>query len=280
MLQQGVIPIADYRRYVRAPMPRPQDVHLSGVMGQAPYFGEYVKQQLIDQARREARLRRRLPRVHDDRPPVAEARARRDRQVAAEPRRAAGRARRDQPEHGRGARDVRRPQLPPEPVQPCGAGRAPAGLVVQAVRARDRAQAGHLAALDVRVEAGVDLPRQQVLVRPQLRGRVPRPDRPRQGDLRLGQLGVRAADEGRWAVERRADGEAARDPEPAPELLRDRARRAGGEPARDGARVRHVRERRLQRQRQGVREPAARDHDDQGRERQRRLRQHARAQAR
>ena len=47
MLQQGIIPVADYRRYVRAPMPRPQDVHLSGVMGQAPYFGEYVKQQLI-----------------------------------------------------------------------------------------------------------------------------------------------------------------------------------------------------------------------------------------
>ena len=47
MLQQGVIGLADYRRYVKAPMPRPQDVHLSGVMGQAPYFGEYVKQQLI-----------------------------------------------------------------------------------------------------------------------------------------------------------------------------------------------------------------------------------------
>jgi membrane peptidoglycan carboxypeptidase len=29
-------------------MPKPQNVHLSGVMGQAPYFGEYVKQQLID----------------------------------------------------------------------------------------------------------------------------------------------------------------------------------------------------------------------------------------
>ena len=48
MLEQGVIAAPDYRRYVRAPMPRPQDVHLSGVMGQAPYFGEYVKQQLID----------------------------------------------------------------------------------------------------------------------------------------------------------------------------------------------------------------------------------------
>ncbi|HVA31434.1 MAG TPA: PBP1A family penicillin-binding protein [Gaiellaceae bacterium] len=48
MLQQGVISPGDYRRYLRAPMPRPQNVHLSGVMGQAPYFGEYVKQQLID----------------------------------------------------------------------------------------------------------------------------------------------------------------------------------------------------------------------------------------
>ena len=48
MLQQNVISPADYRRYVREPMPKPQDVHLSGVVGQnAPYFGEYVKQQLI-----------------------------------------------------------------------------------------------------------------------------------------------------------------------------------------------------------------------------------------
>src|SRR5205085_10900839 len=47
MLDQDVITNADFRRYVGAPMPRPQDVHLSGVQGQAPYFGEYVKQQLI-----------------------------------------------------------------------------------------------------------------------------------------------------------------------------------------------------------------------------------------
>ena len=30
-------------------MPKPQNVHLSGVMGQSPYFGEYVKSQLIDE---------------------------------------------------------------------------------------------------------------------------------------------------------------------------------------------------------------------------------------
>jgi len=51
MLKQGVIAPAEYRRWVRAPMPRPQDVHLSGVMGQAPYFGEYVKQQLVSDRR-------------------------------------------------------------------------------------------------------------------------------------------------------------------------------------------------------------------------------------
>jgi penicillin-binding protein 1A len=47
MRDQGIIDLAQYRSAVDAPMPRPQDVHLSGVMGQAPYFGEYVKQQLI-----------------------------------------------------------------------------------------------------------------------------------------------------------------------------------------------------------------------------------------
>ncbi|MEN3342208.1 MAG: penicillin-binding protein [Actinomycetota bacterium] len=48
MLEQRVIAAADFRRDARAPMPRPEDVHLSGVQGQAPYFGEYVKQQLVD----------------------------------------------------------------------------------------------------------------------------------------------------------------------------------------------------------------------------------------
>ena len=47
MLEQGVITSADFRRYVRASMPKPQAVHLSGVQGKAPYFGEYVKQQLV-----------------------------------------------------------------------------------------------------------------------------------------------------------------------------------------------------------------------------------------
>ena len=74
--------------------------------------------------------------THDDRPRAAEARARRDREGAAAVDRPDGRARDDRRAHRRGARDGRRPQLPPEPVQPRDAGRAAAGVVVQAVRAR------------------------------------------------------------------------------------------------------------------------------------------------
>jgi penicillin-binding protein 1A len=48
MLAQHVITAAEFRRAENAPMPRPQAVHLSGVQGQVPYFGEYVKEQLID----------------------------------------------------------------------------------------------------------------------------------------------------------------------------------------------------------------------------------------
>jgi penicillin-binding protein 1A len=48
MLQQKIIDAQQFRQAAAAPMPKPQDVHLSGVQGQAPYFGEYVKAQLID----------------------------------------------------------------------------------------------------------------------------------------------------------------------------------------------------------------------------------------
>ena len=98
------------------------------------------------------------------------------------------------PRERAGARDGRRRELPREPVQPRGAGRAPAGLVLQAVRARDRARAGDLAVHDARVEAGDDLARRPALVRPQLRGLEPRLDRPDDRDDLLRQHGLRAAD--------------------------------------------------------------------------------------
>ena len=75
---------------------------------------------------------------------------------------------------GAGARDGRRPQLPPEPVQPRDAGRAPAGLGVQAVRARRRAPRRDLAVDDPRLAPGRDRRRRPALERQQLRGRQPR----------------------------------------------------------------------------------------------------------
>ena len=49
MLDQGIIGQSQFRSAARARMPKPQRIHLSGIRGQSPYFGEYVKQQLIDE---------------------------------------------------------------------------------------------------------------------------------------------------------------------------------------------------------------------------------------
>jgi len=47
MLDQHDITAADFRRANRAPLPRAKDVRLPGIQGPAPYFANYVKQQLI-----------------------------------------------------------------------------------------------------------------------------------------------------------------------------------------------------------------------------------------
>jgi penicillin-binding protein 1A len=47
MLQQQIITPGQFHAASHAPLPSPRDVHLSGVVGQAPYFGEYVKAQLL-----------------------------------------------------------------------------------------------------------------------------------------------------------------------------------------------------------------------------------------
>ncbi len=65
-------------------------------------------------------------------------------------------ARQHRCEHRCRARDGRRPQLPPQPVQPRDAGRAPARLRVQAVRARRGAQGRDLAVDDARLAPGDD----------------------------------------------------------------------------------------------------------------------------
>src|SRR5207302_362944 len=74
---------------------------------------------------------------------------------------------------------------------PCLPGRpgAPSGRVgVQAVRARDGARAVDLAADRLRLRAARHLQRRPLLVRPQLRGLLPRADRPDLRDRALGQL--------------------------------------------------------------------------------------------
>ena len=47
MLQQHVILPSQYRAAVKTPLPKSENVHLPGLNGAAPYFGEYVKQQLV-----------------------------------------------------------------------------------------------------------------------------------------------------------------------------------------------------------------------------------------
>jgi penicillin-binding protein 1A len=48
LLEQGDITQSDFVRANRAPLPNPDEVSLSGKQGPAPYFTNYVKQQLID----------------------------------------------------------------------------------------------------------------------------------------------------------------------------------------------------------------------------------------
>src|SRR5438093_6838597 len=48
MFAQDEISARDLRRAARTPLPRAADVHLPGIQGPAPYFVNYVKQQLIE----------------------------------------------------------------------------------------------------------------------------------------------------------------------------------------------------------------------------------------
>ncbi len=48
MLQQGAITWGEFKRANAKPLPDPATIHLPGIQGPAPYFTNYVKQQLID----------------------------------------------------------------------------------------------------------------------------------------------------------------------------------------------------------------------------------------
>ena len=102
---------------------------------------------------------------------------------------------------------------------------------------------------DVRLEARRHRRRRPDLARHELRGRLPRPRRPRPGDGLLRQLGLRPADEARRPEGDRQDRARARDPQRARPVLLDRARRRRRQPARHDARLRDVREPRRPRRR-------------------------------
>ena len=105
----------------------------------------------------------------------------------------------------------------------------------------------------------LDLHRRQVLAGAQLRERLHRLGRPRDRDGGVGQQHLRAAHPTRRTGQRRADRARARDHAAPESVLRDRARRRCRQPARDGARVLHVRERRPPGGQLWIREPSPRD---------------------
>ena len=130
-------------------------MHLSGKRGPAPYFTNYVKQQLIDRYGSGPGVRRRAEGEDDDRPRTSSSFARQAiTKWLTDPNGPSAALVAVDPRNGKVLGDDRRQQLPQEPVQPRRPGRAPAGLVLQAVRARDGARAGISPDDDVRVRAG------------------------------------------------------------------------------------------------------------------------------
>ena len=110
---------------------------------------------------------------HDDRLEAAERGPGGGEQHAAEPGRAARLTRCDLQQGRRGASDGRGRRLCDERLQPRHPGPAPAGIVVQAIRARGGAQAGDQPEFDLGVrEAHVHPQGRRALHRQQLRGRL------------------------------------------------------------------------------------------------------------
>ncbi len=129
--------------------PRPAARH----PGTSPVLHELREAAARRRVRHGTCVRRRIAGADVHRPGRTAARPRGDREVAPRRRRAVGGARRRRPARRAGARHVRRPKLRGESVQPCRAGRAAAGVGVQAVRPRSRSCAGHLPHHLVRIGA-------------------------------------------------------------------------------------------------------------------------------
>ena len=246
------------RRANATPLPKPEDVRLPGTQGPAPYFVNYVTDQLVARYGAERvfggglevtttidldlqdKAREAIEKILPD--PDGPAAA----LVAIDPHTGAVKAM-------FGGTNFHRSQF----NLATQAERQP-GLVLQAARARRRAPQGHRPGDAHHVEADRDRRRRSDLAGHELRGQLPGEHRPDDGDGALGQLGLRPADEHRRPAVDRRDRAPARDPLEASGVLLDRARFRRRQPARHGARVRDDRERREARGRLDHEGPAAR----------------------
>ena len=265
MLQQGLIAPDQYHAARSAAMPAPEKVRLPGTREtQGQYFVNYVKQQLIsDPEYGPGAVFGGGLRIHTTLDVGLQKMARKAiGKVLADPKGPQAALVAIEPKTGKvlamvGGSNYRESQfnLAVQGERQPGSAFKPFVLATALDEGSLTGDAFHLA-------PGGDPARGQALGGEQLRGRVPRLDRPPDGDGPLGQLGVRAADVGRGPAERRAHGAKRGHPEQAEQLLRDRARRRGREPARDGACVRDVRQRGQPDRRLRARQRAARDHAD------------------
>ena len=113
----------EFRTASRAPLPTPSDVQLPGTQGPAPYFVNYVKQQLVDRCGCAARSSAAACSVTTTIDlGLQDAAQQAISKWLTRPGRAVRGPRRDRPAERRGAGDGRRQQLPQEPVQPGRAG--------------------------------------------------------------------------------------------------------------------------------------------------------------
>ena len=138
MLEQGKITQRQYERADKAELPVPRRTFASPARGPAPYFVNYVKDELVAHYGAGRVFGGGLKvRTTIDLDLQLKARAAIEK-VLRQPGRAGRRTRRDRPPVRRREGDVRWAELPAEPVQPRGAGEAAARLRLQAVRARLR----------------------------------------------------------------------------------------------------------------------------------------------
>ena len=204
---QGYLTPSQYRNCVVYPMPNPTEVRCPSTQGlAAPYFANYVKDQLVRPARPGAHVRRRAARDDDARHRPAADRARRD-QVGAAALDTGPTASMVVLDAHTGAvlamvggENYHKSQfnLATQGERQPGSSFKPFVLATALQEQRSRRRACSTS------KPGDDQRGRPALGGQQLRRRVPRADRPEQGDRLLRQLGLLAADRDRRAAQRRA----------------------------------------------------------------------------